>query len=257
MQAWRIRYTPKECLPVMTSVGIVEGIGKDCFVERVLCAVQPVFRASHCVALAIDRMDAAPLGFSSVDGEGARFAGAHFIASGYFRQDNNLRLLGRLAGGAVPGPSMLSSQSPVDVQNLDHRETCYERLGIVERLSIVVCPRGPARPLFLNLYRTHRDGAVSGRELDSLHALAPLLARALVRHAELAALPIRRSISDPFATLSARERAVIDGICAGLSTKEIAQQLDIKVTTVITYRQRAYQRLGIQRRLDLIRLLRQ
>jgi DNA-binding CsgD family transcriptional regulator len=257
VQAWLIRYTREECLPAMTAVGIVEGIGRDCFAERVLCAVQPVFRASHCVALAIDAADAAPLGFSSVDGEGARFAGAHFIASGYFREDNNLRLLGRLAREPVPGPSILSCQSPVDVRNLDHRETCYERLGIVERLSIVVCPHGPAKPLFLNLYRTGRDGAVSGRELDSLHTLAPLLAGALARHAELVAAPVRRSTSDPFAALSARERTVIDGICAGLSTKEIAQQLDIKVTTVITYRQRAYQRLGIQRQLDLIRLLRQ
>ncbi len=256
MQAWMIRSAPAARLPAAAAAAIVEGIGRDCFARQVLAAVRPLLPVTHCVAIAIDAADAVPLGYASLDGEVARAAGTHYIRHGYYRQDNNLRLLERHARDFAPGRALLSRQSPADVFDADHRRTCYERLGIVERLSLV-CPRESGRPLFLNFYRSRRDGAASARELDTLRALVPLLASAVARHAELAPAPAADHRSTALlATLSAREQAVIEGVCAGLSAKQIARRLGIEPSTVITYRQRAYRHLGIQRQLDLIRLFR-
>jgi two-component system response regulator NreC len=56
-----------------------------------------------------------------------------------------------------------------------------------------------------------------------------------------------------FAALSEREQDVIRQTAQGFTSREIADQLVISAKTVETYRQRAMEKLGIERRSDLIK----
>lgn len=51
--------------------------------------------------------------------------------------------------------------------------------------------------------------------------------------------------------LSARERAVCLGILAGRKAELIAGDIDVAASTVVTYRKRAYAKLGINSRAAL------
>jgi DNA-binding CsgD family transcriptional regulator len=55
--------------------------------------------------------------------------------------------------------------------------------------------------------------------------------------------------------LSERERQVCARAVAGSTIDDTALDLNIKKTSVITYRQRAYQKLGISRQSDLVALV--
>lgn len=54
------------------------------------------------------------------------------------------------------------------------------------------------------------------------------------------------------ATLGPREQQVLDFLVAGFSYKEIAKELDIKVSTVGTYVQRIYEKLHVRGRREIV-----
>jgi DNA-binding NarL/FixJ family response regulator len=63
----------------------------------------------------------------------------------------------------------------------------------------------------------------------------------------------RRTLGEPSAALSEREREVVQYVAHGYSNKEIAEKLDVSVKTIETYRYRATEKLGLHSRADLVR----
>jgi DNA-binding CsgD family transcriptional regulator len=66
---------------------------------------------------------------------------------------------------------------------------------------------------------------------------------------------IERLLEHLPATLSDRERQVCSRLVAGMSIEGTAIDLNIKRTSVITYRQRAYDKLGVTRQNELVALV--
>lgn len=66
-------------------------------------------------------------------------------------------------------------------------------------------------------------------------------------------LPVAGGAS-PLATLSAREREVLERVALGHTNREIAQQLSLSVKTVEGYRSRVMSKLGLTSRADLTRV---
>lgn len=60
--------------------------------------------------------------------------------------------------------------------------------------------------------------------------------------------------TDPFQDLSDRELLVMNALLQGLAVKDIAEQLDLRPTTVATYKARLFDKLGVSNLLDLQRL---
>lgn len=60
-------------------------------------------------------------------------------------------------------------------------------------------------------------------------------------------------IEDPYRDLTAREREVFHLIVEGLTTKEIAKQLDVSTKTAENHRFRAIEKLGVRNTAELIR----
>ncbi|GHA76062.1 response regulator [Cognatilysobacter bugurensis] len=62
-----------------------------------------------------------------------------------------------------------------------------------------------------------------------------------------------RDLGDPYGQLTAREREVFHLIAEGLTTKEIARQLDISTKTAENHRSRVLAKIGVRNTAELVR----
>ncbi|MDB6001476.1 MAG: hypothetical protein JWP52_3175 [Rhizobacter sp.] len=142
-----------------------------------------------------------------------------------------------------------------------HRSRIYSRHGLADRLSIL-CSDQAAGLLAINLYR-HVDQAPFGDdERDRLEQLAPLLRACVVRHlgmAQAASADASITAAAPMPSaldaLARREREVCERLLRGWTHDGVAADLKLSVTTVKTYRDRAFERLGIHHRNELFALV--
>lgn len=154
-----------------------------------------------------------------------------------------------------------SWMSLLDSRELDPtwRNACYDPWQITERCSIIT--RFGAMELAVSFFRRSSDGRFEVQDLNALEALAPFLLAAARQHYNLTAnlgppASLAHGLSPACESLSGREKQVVTEMMLGLTCKEIALKLEIGLTSVITYRQRAYQRLGISRKGELLKLCR-
>lgn len=134
-----------------------------------------------------------------------------------------------------------------------HREQIYTRHGLRERLS-VVCRDKNESLLAINLYR-HEDLPVfTDAEIEWVGNGAKLLTSCVQRHLDLVGAAECASDSI-FEGLTRREREVCDRMLKGWTYDGIAVDLGVSAQTVKTYRDRAFDRLGIHHRNELFALM--
>ena len=169
--------------------------------------------------------------------------------------------IGDLYPAAVrPGDIAVQRVHPCDIGSAEFRRRFFDEPGIIERISLV--QRGANGWRGLNVARHRSDGVFSDRELDALAGLARLA---------LPMLPLARpsgpigttvtsaQLEERFArrwpTLTRRERQVCARAAMGLSVEATAIELGIAKTSVVTFRQRAYRRLGVTSPFELCGLV--
>jgi len=169
-------------------------------------------------------------------------------SAGLYRQDP---VLGLLRDHAAAGRAMMSHAHARELQP-EHRRRIYSRHGLAERLSLAQ-PAEDGGLLMINLYRHERQQPFSDDERDALQQLGPLLLACAARHLALAPAdaPGRPGALD---RLTRREREVCDRLLRGWTHDGIAADLRLSATTVKTYRDRAFERLGIHHRNELFAL---
>lgn len=69
------------------------------------------------------------------------------------------------------------------------------------------------------------------------------------------ALATAEPVPDPLASLSERDRRIVDGAAAGLRNRQIAEQLGISETAVKVYLHRVFDRIGVRNRTELALLV--
>ena len=131
-----------------------------------------------------------------------------------------------------------------------HRQRIYDRHGVRERLSIVSSQAGAL--LAVNLYRHHELRPFADDEFDAACHVAPLLLACVERHL---ALQVNVSPASLMQGLTPREREVCDRMLKGWTHDGIAADLGVSAATVKTYRDRAFERLGIHHRNELFALM--
>jgi DNA-binding CsgD family transcriptional regulator len=172
-------------------------------------------------------------------------------ARGFHRFDPTLHSLPRAAERAQTLINVLAARN---VGNGTYRRTCFEDPSLSQKISIALAGDG-AEWTILNIYLS--DHAAGEGEFERIAAFGSLVApfvrrrgRAL-RRARDARLtePCDREVANRlrqrFPALSERERRVCALTMIGKSSGEIAAVLGIRPGTVLTYRRRAYERLGI------------
>jgi DNA-binding CsgD family transcriptional regulator len=148
-----------------------------------------------------------------------------------------------------------------DIENPEYRQ-CFEATNVRERLSYVT---RTADDLYqLSIYRCRRPRSFSPPETRMFATLASLILATTLQHeARRRAGPARpmtlAAIQQRLAALpeglSERECEVCARAVAGVTIEGTALDLDIRKTSVITYRQRAYQKLGISSLNQLVAML--
>lgn len=167
----------------------------------------------------------------------------------------------RTGGAKCP---VLVRIDPHEIADATLREDIYLRHNVCDR--IVLFGRRGGSLFGLSVIRTDEMGDFSDADIQRLMDEAEVLIALISRHADLLEASARGSaslVSLPliesrlgclFDCLSQRERQVCARILYGMSAEGIGLDLEIVPDTVITYKKRAFQRLGIATRYELLLL---
>lgn len=232
--------------PVAMTKALIEGIGGMDFSQSVLKAMNYVAEFDHCTIFEFhDEGPPSLVGISSWNPNGKLVRSTRAYLSRFHHLEPTRAVMhGRKE------TLFLRHHTSIDVDNLEFRRTCYEEEAIGERLSIVTSVR-PAVWLVVNLFR---DSVQDPLTVDCVNMVA--------RHAFLVGIAGRRDsivracaaspsqalsiqLAPNLPRLSVREKEVCSYILAGYSHPQIANELKIGLSSVITFRKRAYQKLGV------------
>lgn len=167
--------------------------------------------------------------------------------SGLYRRDRAFVLARERVRQGTPVMTYLRASE----MQPEHRQRIYTRHGLSERLSLLASDAARGM-LSINLYRRVDQPYTSDGERDLFQRLGPLLLACVSRHVALAPSDGPDGVLGP---LPRREREVCQRLLRGLTHDGIAADLKLAPTTVKTYRDRAFERLGIHHRNELFALV--
>lgn len=149
---------------------------------------------------------------------------------------------------------------PAQIASAGFRRRIFEEPGIVERISVI--QRGADAWRVMNVCRHVSEGHCTDEEIGELVGLACLVLPLLPLNRQrspaqpvLSVAELELRFATRFGELSARERQVCARAAAGFSVTDTARELGIAETSVLTYRQRAYQRLQVASSIGLRTLI--
>ncbi|WP_322014764.1 helix-turn-helix transcriptional regulator [Paraburkholderia sp. J12] len=265
MRYWRLdrpRQTGQFDLSRVTS--LVSAIGRDdanALAAEVLNMLGPAASVSQCTVFAYE-FGNRPRTVSVADHRGGRFLRdvADTYARLFYALDGNQQVVAGTAADKPGSSLVLHWQTSADIAHEGYRETCYATPNVSDRLSLLLQPAADIW-LSVNLYRERDAGNFRPGEIELVESLAPLIGEASRHHYALhgqsqMGIPqmMLARLRSQCPALSKRELDVLRGVLEGHSAVEIAEQMGIKPTSVVTYQKRAYQRLGISSQRQLFAL---
>jgi DNA-binding CsgD family transcriptional regulator len=240
----------------LVAIDSVEKVG---FAESMLGAINTCATFEHCTVFRFTKDTSDRIGCSILDAASrhhtrvARHTSELFIER-FAQFDWNTRYLGLKASDVVQA----SYFSTRDLVHHEYRSCCYERNGLVDRLSFAITD-GCDSVVTFNLYRSLRQGNISSHECAALIGSAPVIARAALRHASRArpesverGIDLMRRLPDGH-TLTRREHQLCALLLDGLTLRTAAEQMEIQLSTATTLKRRAFARLHLQTKDDLLR----
>ncbi len=148
-------------------------------------------------------------------------------------------------------------QTLTQIIDAELRRLYNDTLGVVDSMAITI-KTGHQKWITTSLCRHRDQGLLTTQEIETILQLASLIATSASRHCKLEAdgdsespTSVNDGIDRLCTPLTTRERQVILRILDGSTVEQIAGELGLKPTTVITYRSRAYEKLGISSRREL------
>jgi len=146
--------------------------------------------------------------------------------------------------------AVLQRIRPGDIVSAGFRRRFFDEPGIAERISVV--QRGNDGWRAMSVARHRSEGCFSDREVEGIVGLACLalpmlpLNRQRPRKAErLSVTQLEERFAEAHRELPRREREVCARAVTGMTVEATALDLAIAKSSVLTYRKRAYARLGI------------
>jgi DNA-binding CsgD family transcriptional regulator len=209
-----------------------------------------VIHVDHCAVVRLLRASVAQVFTNATIASNSDHAVAAVrYIDGYFRHDPNLRLVRDAA--KLQGKVLIRDLKATDIEHRGYRVDCYEATGIVHRISLLTGTQGLGL-VALNFHRVKASGLFSPDDMARMKAVALPLVTLARRHVEL--LANTASNADVWRLrlkvirhdLTRRELEVAARMLAGESLREIAESLGVAHSSAVTYRARAYHRLGVQ-----------
>lgn len=233
----------------------VLAIGRPDFPDVLIRTLRRQAEVGHCMVFSLMRDGAASclldIGNIPIGGDlGAAYAGQ------FHESDPNRDAM---FDGHDQAPIMLPAFAP-RMYSARYRKIFFQDSGIVDKFATAIWVDDTC--FYVNFYRIAAQGRFSREQLFRLKAIAPTIGASVARHfrqgatrqpaQDLAALFATRA---PLAGLTAREQDVCRGILSGLSSEAISQELGIGLHSTLTYRKRAYERLGISSQNELFAIV--
>jgi len=240
--------SPTGWLPATALLSLLDTLGEDNFLDRFLDWVNEVLGADQCMLFfcAADKTVSTLLYKDFTKDESARALAQSYISERRYMQDPNFALLKQCAPGQL------------HVFHLDHlgtemgpnyRRRFFDEPGFKDKLSII---RGHASgSYYLNLYRRAGSFGEVFEHADDEASAARMLSTLIVKHYQINQKMLAQG---PLAFLSHREQQVCQAVLQGKKNELIADELGVTLNSVITYRKRAYEKLGISSRAQLFAL---
>jgi len=231
----------------------VLAIGRPDFPNVLIDTLRRHADVGHCMVFALDRAGAASClldaGNIPIGGDlGAAYAGQ------FHESDPNRDALFE---GEGAGPIMLPAFAP-RMYGARYRKIFFHDSGIVDKCATAIWAGDTC--FYVNFYRIAAQGRFTAALRERLQAIAPAVGASVARHFQQKATP-EQSLATLFATraplasLTPREQEVCRRILAGFSSEAISQGLGISLHSTLTYRKRAYQRLGISSQGELFAIV--
>lgn len=150
---------------------------------------------------------------------------------------------------------------PDDIADGSYRHDCYTSVRLQDRFTVM--RRRGGEVFRINFYGGVRGGRAGGLDIDRIMSSADLLICLLLKHDatgrpapdKLAPELYRSRLRLLEPNMPLRETEVCAAIVQGMTSEAIALKLGISVNTVLTYRKRAYMRLGISCQNELLRFI--
>ena len=209
-----------------------------------------VMHVDHCAVVRLLRASVAQVFTNATIASDSDHATAAVrYIDGYFRHDPNLRLVRDAA--KLQGKVLVRDLKAADIKHRGYRVDCYEATGIVHRVSLLTGTQSRGL-IALNFHRIAASGLFSPDDLARVKAVALPLVTVARRHVELLANTAanadvwRLRLKVVRHDLTRREVEVAARMLAGESLREIADHLGVAHSSAVTYRERAYRRIGVQ-----------
>jgi DNA-binding CsgD family transcriptional regulator len=158
------------------------------------------------------------------------------------------------------GQTLVGHLLAEDIEFGPYRQAIYHSNGMSERLSSLHWGEDGV-PVLFNLYRHRENGYFSDREIGVFEQLTPALLRLLEGHLALrrergGLEDWRRVLLRKAPGMTSQEQEVCLHLLQGMTHAGIGAAMGLRESTVKTYRNRAFARLGISFRSQLFALLR-
>lgn len=281
MQLWPVSL-PTPAAPHAAAAGLIDCIARPDFGRRTLARLnRSLPLAWWTVYQVFDDQPPRLCAHGSFDAPDIALDCWRIYRSGLYRSDTHFsaaraEVRANLASNAVV------THCVADDFGRAHREQIYQAHSLSERLSLVSNGAGdddgPTGTLLaVNLYRHRAQPRLNAADLDTVFALAGPLLAVVRRHVELRA-PALQDAGEALALdapviasmppmqlaaqrlrrhcpgLTGRELEVCERLLRGCTFEGIAADLGVSVSTAKTYRNRAFERLGIHHRNALFAL---
>lgn len=231
----------------------VLAIGRPDFPDVLIETLRRQADVGHCMVFALTRAGAARCllnaGNIPIGGDlGAAYAGQ------FHESDPNRDALFETESSAS---IMLPSFAP-RMYGARYRKIFFNDSDIVDKCATAIWTGDTC--FYVNFYRITSQGRFHDAERARLQAIAPAIGASVARHFQQSATP-EQSLAGLFATraplasLTPREQEVCRHILSGFSSEAISQALGISLHSTLTYRKRAYERLGISSQNELFAIV--
>jgi DNA-binding CsgD family transcriptional regulator len=231
----------------------VLAIGRPDFPKVLIDTLRRQAGVGHCMVFALTRTGAASclLDVGNIP-TGADLGAAY---AGQFHESDPNR--DALFEAETSAPIMLPSFAP-RMYGARYRKIFFKDSDIVDKCATAIWVDDTC--FYVNFYRVTSQGCFGDAERARLQTIAPAIGASVARHFQQAARPDQSlaalfATSAPLAALTPREQEVCRRILAGFSSEAISKGLGISLHSTLTYRKRAYQRLGISSQNELFAIV--
>lgn len=241
------RKIPRSVTVDVRILSLIAGAAASSFSEAVLQAANSLTSVEEVFAFEL-----LPNHTPRPVGSAGRRADCNTRVEAYTRQFHSLDpVVHELKRHPAPDALLVRRTMASEIHNSRYRWSCYDRTGFAEKISVAL-PAGDSWAV-INFYRS--DTNLSESSLTSIVDLSVALFQLLQDRMQLGSATVAMprtpeerlvtKLANRFPSLTERETRVLALTLLGNAADEIGRTLGIATSTTHTYRQRAYERLGI------------